>query len=57
MAQYDEDKATYERLKAEIQAAFAAPDSDYVPMTAEDVFARNLDIGKAPPDGPTRRDC
>ena len=30
-----------ERLKAELQRAFAAPDSDYRRLTAEDVIKRN----------------
>lgn len=31
----------FERLKAELTTAFAAPESDYLPLDAETVFARN----------------
>lgn len=31
----------FERLKVELQHAFAAPDSSYQPLTAADVIARN----------------
>ena len=31
----------FERLKAELQAAFAVPDGQYAPVTAADVIARN----------------
>jgi len=31
----------FERLKAELTLAFAAPDSSYHPMTAADIIARN----------------
>lgn len=33
--------ASFERLKAELAKAFAAPDSAYSPLTAEDVIRRN----------------
>lgn len=35
------EKEAYERLKAELKHAFAAPDSDYEPLTAAEVIARN----------------
>jgi len=31
----------FDRLKAELTLAFAAPDSEYAPATADDVIARN----------------
>jgi len=31
----------FDRLKAELNRAFAAPDSAYTPLTAQDVIARN----------------
>ena len=31
----------FERLKAELQLAFSAPEEDYIPLTAEDIFKRN----------------
>ncbi|WP_022953142.1 ribbon-helix-helix domain-containing protein [Leucothrix mucor] len=31
----------FERLKAELQLAFSAPEEDYTPLTAEDIFKRN----------------
>lgn len=31
----------FERLKAELQHAFAAPDSSFIPLTADDIIARN----------------
>lgn len=31
----------FERLKAELQQAFSAPDSSYVLLSAEDIIARN----------------
>ncbi len=31
----------FERLKAELKQAFAAPDSSYLPLTAAEVIARN----------------
>ena len=40
----DKERAEAEafvRLKAELALAFSAPDSSYVPLTAEDVIARN----------------
>lgn len=33
--------ADFARLKAELQRAFAAPDSSYVTLSADDVIARN----------------
>lgn len=35
------EAASFERLKAELTAAFAAPDSNYTALDAETVFARN----------------
>lgn len=35
------EQQAFDRLKAELTQAFAAPDSTYAPMTAEDVIARN----------------
>jgi antitoxin ParD1/3/4 len=32
---------TFERLKAELRVAFAAPDDTYVPLTADEIIARN----------------
>ncbi len=32
---------SFERLKAELQRGFAAPDNSYVEVTADDVIARN----------------
>lgn len=34
------EQETYERLKAELTRAFAAPDSTYHPLTAAEVIAR-----------------
>ena len=35
------EQEAFERLKAELQYAFAAPDSSYQKLTAADVIARN----------------
>jgi putative addiction module CopG family antidote len=35
------EKEAFERLKAELAHAFAAPDSSYEPLTAAEVIARN----------------
>jgi putative addiction module CopG family antidote len=35
------EREGFERLKAELQHAFAAPDSSYRALSAEDVIARN----------------
>ncbi len=35
------EKEAFERLKAELTHAFAAPDSSYQPLTAAEVIARN----------------
>ncbi|MGD9914596.1 MAG: type II toxin-antitoxin system ParD family antitoxin [Rhizobiaceae bacterium] len=35
------ENEAFDRLKAELAHAFAAPDSAYVPLTAADVIARN----------------
>ena len=35
------DEVAFERLKAELQAAFAAPDEEFRSLTAEDFIARN----------------
>lgn len=32
---------SFERLKAELQHAFAVPDTGYMPLTAAEVIARN----------------
>jgi putative addiction module CopG family antidote len=35
------EQEAFERLKAELTQAFAAPESSYQPLTAADVIARN----------------
>lgn len=35
------ERVAFDRLKAELQRAFAAPDSAYRPLTAAEVIARN----------------
>lgn len=35
------EQAAFDRLKAELTQAFAAPDSDYRPLTAAEVIERN----------------
>jgi putative addiction module CopG family antidote len=35
------EREAFERLKAELTVAFAAPESSYEPLTAADVIARN----------------
>lgn len=35
------EQEAFERLKAELTRAFAAPESSYQPLTAADVIARN----------------
>lgn len=35
------DQAAFERLKAELDRAFAAPDASYRPLSAAEVIARN----------------
>lgn len=35
------EQECFDRLKAELRHAFAAPDADYRPLTAADVIARN----------------
>ena len=35
------EQAAFERLKAELQHAFSAPEADYKPLTAAQVIARN----------------
>lgn len=35
------DKAAFDRLKAELRHAFAAPKSSYRPLTAAEVIGRN----------------
>jgi len=37
------EQEDFERLKAELALAFAAPESSYQPLTAADVIARNRD--------------
>lgn len=35
------EQAAFERLKAELTHAFAAPETSYKPLTAEELIARN----------------
>ena len=35
------EKEVFDRLKAELDPAFAAPDSSYEPLTAAEIIARN----------------
>ena len=35
------EREAFDRLKAELTQAFAAPESEYVPLTAAEVIARN----------------
>jgi len=35
------EKIAFDRLRAELRAAFAAPESAYAPLTAAEVIARN----------------
>ena len=35
------EREAFERLKAELDKAFAAPEESYVPLTAAEVIARN----------------
>ncbi len=35
------EQQAFERLKAELQLAFAAPESSFAPLTASEVIARN----------------
>jgi hypothetical protein len=35
------EREAFDRLKAELAHAYAAPDSSYQPLTAADVIARN----------------
>ena len=35
------EREAFERLKAELERAFAAPDESYRPLSASDVIARN----------------
>ena len=37
------ERAAFERLKAELKRAFAAPDDAYHPLSASEVIARNKD--------------
>ena len=41
------EQVAFERLKAELAAAFAAPDDAYIPLTADDLIARNRDCSGA----------
>lgn len=41
------EREAFERLKGELQRAFAAPDSAYAPLSADAVIARNRGDGKA----------
>ena len=36
------EKEAFDRLKAELRRAFAAPEASYRPLTAAEVIARNL---------------
>lgn len=38
------EQKAFEKLRAELQTAFAAPESEYVELTAEDVFKRNAHL-------------
>lgn len=35
------EQQAFERLKAELTQAFAAPESSYLPLNADDIIARN----------------
>ena len=35
------EQQVFDRLKAELALAFAAPESSYIPLTAQDVIKRN----------------
>lgn len=37
------ERATFDRLKAELTLAFAAPETSYRPLTAAEIIARNRD--------------
>ncbi|NKI33854.1 addiction module antitoxin [Wenzhouxiangella sp. XN79A] len=39
------DEERFERLKSELQLAFAQPESSYQPLSAEDIIRRNSDRG------------
>ena len=41
IARREQQATTFERLKAELTSAFAAPEASYQPLTAADVIARN----------------
>jgi antitoxin ParD1/3/4 len=35
------EREAFDHLKAELTKAFAAPDSDFAPLTVDDIYARN----------------
>ena len=35
------EQRKFEQVKAELQLAFAAPEEDYTPLSADDIFKRN----------------
>lgn len=39
------ERESFERLKAELAQAFAAPDASYRPLTADTIIARNRRVG------------
>ncbi len=39
-----QEEIAYTRLKAELQQAFSAPESDYTELSAKDVIARNATV-------------
>ncbi|PWQ92134.1 ribbon-helix-helix domain-containing protein [Leucothrix pacifica] len=41
------EQRKFERVKAELQLAFAAPESEYAPLTADDIFKRNDHLRKS----------
>ena len=36
------EQLVFESLKAELQKAFAAPDSQYIELSADDIISRNI---------------
>lgn len=45
------EQQAFDRLKAELAHAFAAPEAAYRPLTAADVIARNAAAGAKPATG------
>ena len=35
------EQRNFETVKAELQLAFSAPEEDYIPLSADDIFKRN----------------